>query len=389
MDCSIGSVMHDSSGISIVESLKPCWSEGYGWILEPNPVVTIGVEDGPDEYSLYQVRDALVLPNGGIVIANEGSDQLRYYSSSGRFRYAVGTDGYGPGEFKMMSKIWLVADTLYVYDFGQDRISFFTSNGAYIRTVMLHREPNSSTPHAIGVFSDGSILAESADMEHRDISDGGFSYRRFVSTYKRHSSDGDLIGSIGSFFNGDAVSEIIETYTIPNDKRVYSKGLVASPPYGRRGSTIAFRNNLYHGSSEFWEIQVFDLVGDLQRIIRRPVPNPPVSSRDKDVFREYWLEDGDDWSRRRVDELEYPDTKPAYGTVLVDQVGNIWVAEYEMRREDRRAMWTVLDSVGRMLGNVSMPKGGVIFEIGNDYVLGVWRTEMDVEQVKKYRIVKE
>ena len=54
---------------------------------------------------------ALRLPNGQIVIANSGSNELRYYDSAGVFLYAVGREGFGPGEFKDIGGVWLVAES--------------------------------------------------------------------------------------------------------------------------------------------------------------------------------------------------------------------------------------------------------------------------------------
>jgi len=146
---------------------------------------------------------------------------------------------------------------------------------------------------------------------------------------------------------------------------------------------------LYRGSGDSYEIQVFGKEGAFERIIRRPIPNPPVTERDKARHRKDWLENNSEWARRRADELEYPQTKPAYGTVVVDALGNVWVAEYSRGHNDRSRTWTVFDSDGRMLGDVALKEDGRITEIGADYLMGVWYTELGVEQVRVYRLIKE
>ena len=77
---------------------------------------------------------------------------------------------------------------------------------------------------------------------------------------------------------------------------------------------------------------------------------------------------------------------PAYEQILLDQVGNLWAAEYLVL--DETPVWQVLDPQGSWLGQVAMPPGGRISEIGEDYVLGVWRDEMDVETLRMYGLVK-
>jgi len=41
-----------------------------------------------------------------------------------------------------------------------------------------------------------------------------------------------------------------------------------------------------------------------------------------------------------------------------------------------------------MLGVVQIPPAGSVTTIGDDHVMGVWRTELDVEQVRAYRVMK-
>ncbi len=380
--------MRDSAGVTIVESIEGLWAEGEGWTISGEPALTIGVDEGPEEYSLFQVRAALQLPDGRIVIANNGSDELRYYDSSGTFLYSVGNDGYGPGEFKMMWGMWLVSDTLVISDWGQDRVSVFSADGVYGRTAMLHREPGSFAPTAVGAFSDGSLLGSTHVVDPQTTSDEGFHFSRTYASYVRYSRDGAALDSLGVFLFTEGVSETLETETNPQLNRASSRTIMAFAPFGRVGQTIAAGDFLYHGSGDTYEIQVFSKDGALQRIIRRPMPNSPVTEGDKELFRDDWLEDGGDWARRRVHELEYPETKPAYGGVKVDALGNVWVAEYTIRSKDRGGNWTVFDTDGQMLGIVEVPRGGGITDIGDDYLIGVWRTELDVEQVRLYRLFK-
>ena len=155
--------------------------------------------------------------------------------------------------------------------------------------------------------------------------------------------------------------------------------------------TVASGLKLYHASSDSYEIRVYSQEGALERIIRRPIPNASVTGRDKELYLEQFVEGEGEfsaWTRRRVSELEFPATKPAYGTIKVDVLGNVWVAEYETPKEARTVKWTVFDAEGKMLGFVEVPRRGRISEIGDDYLIGLWRTELDVEQVMVYRLFR-
>jgi hypothetical protein len=48
----------------------------------------------------------------------------------------------------------------------------------------------------------------------------------------------------------------------------------------------------------------------------------------------------------------------------------------------------VYGSDGRMRGALELPADFTVSEIGADYVLGIWRDELDVQHVRLYRIVK-
>jgi hypothetical protein len=62
------------------------------------------------------------------------------------------------------------------------------------------------------------------------------------------------------------------------------------------------------------------------------------------------------------------------------------MAEYVVLDEPPR--WIVFDSDGRWLGAVEVPPNGRVSEIGADYVLGVWRDELDVERVQMFELIK-
>lgn len=75
-------------------------------ILADAPEVTIGEHKGGAPYLLSGVSDATVQSDGGIVILDCLSAELRYFDSSGRFLRAIGGRGEGPGEFSIPRRIF-------------------------------------------------------------------------------------------------------------------------------------------------------------------------------------------------------------------------------------------------------------------------------------------
>ncbi|MDH4351604.1 MAG: hypothetical protein OEW56_10685 [Gemmatimonadota bacterium] len=77
---------------------------------------------------------------------------------------------------------------------------------------------------------------------------------------------------------------------------------------------------------------------------------------------------------------------PPHQEFRLDAGGNLWVAYYRLEEEPVR--WAVFDPDGRWLGDIEAPSNGGVWDIGNDYVLGVWRDDLGVEQVRMYRLAK-
>jgi hypothetical protein len=91
--------------------------------------------------------------------------------------------------------------------------------------------------------------------------------------------------------------------------------------------------------------------------------------------------------RARVEALPFPETRPALGTLLPDRGGNLWVGDWVLFPETPKE-WKVFDPAGRWLGVVEVPIRFFPYEIGEDWVLGVERDELDVEYVVVYPLIK-
>lgn len=382
-----GVVVRDSSGIEIVDNHGPIWVEGDQWRISEDPIATIGSDDASEDYSLFRVRSAARLPNGDIVIANSGSHQLKFYGSDGRFIRAVGREGGGPGEFRRMWRVWVAGDSIFASDFTLGRVTSYSIAGEFGQTMTLEQTPSSIGTTAVGAFSDGSMLGFEFHIDRSAVRQEGMHYASRDFLFRRYSRNGSISDSLGVFHSGESVQEMT-TITNPTTGETGHGMVSASAPFGHIGTTTAHGDFLYHGTGRSYEVQVFTSAGTLARLIRRLIPNPAVTDQDVEQFRKDWLEGTNDWMHRVLPDLEIPETKPAYGTLKVDALGNLWVAEYSIGRERNTGLWTVFDPDGRMLGEVRIPPAGSVLDIGDDFLLGVWRTDLDVEQVRLYGLTK-
>ena len=181
---------------------------------------------------------------------------------------------------------------------------------------------------------------------------------------------------------------------------------VADSPSGRMQYPIPFdiRPDAAMGSDRFYltlgeahgpEILEYEASGRLRRIIRLDEPALPPSTEDLDMYTAFQIDRrnvpeyyrktafGDD--RRRYADMPLPEIMPVFSRLLVDEIGWLWA---ELYRYDVRAplRWLVFGPTGEGLGSVDMPADLEVLQIGRDFVLGVWRDELEVKYVRRHAL---
>ena len=267
-DTGLDAVVHDSAGITIVENSPPAPDSRLSWEIGAQPSLSIGAVESGGADELFQVRDAIRLADGRIVIANSGSSELRVFNADGSHAGTWGRRGEGPGEFPARGptaiSLW-PGDSIAASDEFRARLSLFDLNGAHGRDVAFDK----------AFAADGSL----------------------VRIVRRH--------------------------------------------WDPRTPTPAEYDE-FHART---------------RMARLP-EQPPV------------------------------DSYPAFEEIMTDRDGYLWVREYRMFGEGAM-VWTVFDSEGRIQGLVETPVGLDVFEIGEDYVLGLVEDELGVEYVQLWSLDRE
>ena len=246
--------------------------------------------------------------------------------------------------------------------------------GEFVRTFQL-ASSGQGVPLPIGTFSDGTVLVRTSGASAMPPT--GLS--RDPVLLWRYLLDGELLDTVG-IFEGD------EMYRAGEGQRTIATSL----PFGRRAMFALSGTHLFFGPGNSYHIDVFSSNGRLERSIRQLVANGPVTKQEIERIRR----PPEDQSRPRppgfqqlINRMPFPETKPAYGELVVDAASNLWVAEYSLRLFETTS-WTVFDPQGTLLGTVQMPRGSRVRQIGHDYVLATWRGEDEVEHVRLYELVK-
>ena len=390
-DASGRGAVRDSAGIEIVENTQPTWTEAAAWRLSDAPTLDMGGTEGDSAHEFFQVAGAVRLSDGTIVVANNGTHELRYFGSDGTPGERVGGKGAGPGEFQMlMSLDKLPGDSLLAYDPMNRRLTVFDAAGRHVRDVATSSPAALVMFGIVGRLADGTYLASTPNTrmgpEMLSRSPGP---ARDSTLVLRLDSAGRAIDTLGLFPAGRVVVTQVEmlgrSFPMPLPVPFSPTTVVAAGP-----------DAVYVGTTDTYEIRAFSPAGELQRLIRRDVPGRPVTKADQEEFtaRLRDLPGGNammnpvmEQFRKAMSEAEYPETMPAYSNLLVDADGNLWVADHPGAKT-MPTPWAVFTPEGRLLGTVTMPEGFQVREIGSDYVLGQKADDTEIEHIVLYQLIK-
>ncbi len=371
----------DSAGVELIESSAPMWPDNPSWQLADHPRLSIGTSDGPEEYQLSWIWDALRLQTGVIVIGNAGSQELRFYDSLGTFIRSVGRKGEGPGEFGLYAdmRMWRLPGGQLIVRDGPPRNNVFDTTGRFIKTLTLAVSKGAVRPSTAGAFADGSLLVLAYE------SDEG-------------TAPGQVVRSAVRYFHyGPAGEQIALLSRVPSAPRyAHQNGNVVHYPYlpfttepviaTDSASVLLLRD----GDPE---IERLDLQGRLVARIRWASPRRSVTT---ELYKQYVSADlarTENPEQKRLYEVFYklslplPDLVPGYRDLYVDDTRHIWVERYRLPWEVDR-VWDILDRSGRWLGALTLPGRFWLHRAGERYLLGTQMDSLDVERVQLYSLTR-
>jgi hypothetical protein len=85
--------------------------------------------------------------------------------------------------------------------------------------------------------------------------------------------------------------------------------------------------------------------------------------------------------------MPIPEARPAFEALLVDSEGCLWVKEYSGSSPDP-VRYRVYSPDGRRLGALQLPGRLLVFDIGQDYLLGKYTDLNDVETVQLFELTR-
>lgn len=382
--------------VSLVVFFSPSPTQGLqadtiqAWRVESDPVVTIGVLEGADEYVLTNPVDMVGLEDGTIVIAlyQRRYFELRFYDSEGTFLRTVGRYGEGPFEVSQIPGMVdrIPGDSILVVSLD-NRFSLFGPQGETVRSGRLSH----GLAHPYAALIDGSHLGL---IDPRQMGAGGDNrpvpQEMTFSVFDMQSGEVDGLGI-----------EVEPGYWHGNDGAIFELPFSA-PPHWAGGAGV-----FWYGSSEDGSIQRYSVREESETEIELLRPRLAVTKNIQDLYLEGQLA-GASGERRRVMKryhrgIAFPDSVPAFQDLTTDQAGNLWVLRYELPWCEEDYVWDIFSPGGEWLTSATAPFGILddclrrgqfgkcaldTYAIGEDYLLTIDRDELGVPRVKKYRLLK-
>lgn len=366
-----GTAVRDSAAIVIVENdhTRPAWGE-RGLRMSGEPILSIGALDseGPDQ--LYRVGGSRRLDDGRIAVLNTGTAEVRFFDGDGRHLSTIGGHGEGPGEFMSPWAVYPHAgDSLLVLDLYR-AVSVFDSTGSYARRFVPGEIGGESQGTPVGQFAAGTLLM----MQYQRQQPGRTGLGRSMVKLVEVDLDGSVVNTFGDFEDQEVM---------------YGSG--SQYLFGAWAHEAAADSTMWYAPGDRFEIREVARDGRTLRLVRLDVPRVPVTQADVDGalddIRERFRADGQEQMMNRMyADVQHPANFPATFDLMVDDVGNLWVQDYKPYHAPADRTWYAFDPDGSYLGSMVVPARFSVYQIGEDFILGRWTDDLDVEYVRMYRL---
>lgn len=377
-------MVSDSSGVRIVFSSGPSSDLNSHVVVDPDPIVSIGQLDGPDEYTLFKITDAVLLKDEAIAVSEKASNTLRLYDAQGTHIKTFGGTGGGPGEFQVLHRVFAYrSDSVVGFEGGFGaHIAVFGPDGG-VGTTRFLMAPSEAYPYpsVVGVAPTVGPLVRAFERMPPRPENGGL----FTSTISvwQYDFDWQPLGMVGEFAGPPRYGE--------NENQGFAMSTIFDESAGDLISV-----NPYDFSWRIWST-----TGELIQVSSRPVERVGVTQefveRDLELKRQRWInifadEDGElppRWANfvaDRTENVPYPDSLPLVGGIKTTESGLVWLEHYRpFSDEDGPAIYSVYFRDGQWLNDLQVPPGFKVFDIGNDRILGMVKDELDIEYIQVLR----
>lgn len=366
----------DSLGVTIAENAMTAVTASC--TVDSMPSVRIGSADDSGDTFLHRVMGASRLTDGRIALVNQGTQEVRWYDSTGALVGRAGRAGKGPGEFSDAFLMYrTVGDTLWVGDYPPWQWHLFGPDMKFARTVVTAPSEFDS-PNVAAIFDDGQQIFGKADIGRRA------NWVMDSVTILRYGPNGALRDTVMAVPSGRMGQTVADPSSIW--MRPWFEGAAQVEGTGDRLAVATWNEP---------ELVIYKVGQKVvpSLVIRwttedRTVTDSAVAAARAQLAAQY-PDLSPDMKARMVDPMLDPkrpvaERYPAVTNIVMGKDGRIWVRGRAGTDAPTRP-WIAFSPEGRALCRAEWPALEV-YEIGRDYLLAHQRDSLGVESVVTYRV---
>jgi hypothetical protein len=391
--------VYEENGVRIVASQRPAWGDGDGWRVSEEPALVIGeATDDPRHLfsTIFEGRypDGRIgnshgvgpykLPDGLIAVGDKGAVAVRIYDENGQFVRAAIQQGEGPAELPFLRELHHCEPGLLAA-IGGGLLAVIDGQGDVRGRHFFVENTGRRLYPPLACNRDGRLLAmdRGQTLSAERVTTPG--YERSIVHILLLDIDGTIVRDFGEFPG-------VDLYRYP--------GGSMARPLGKYTALALTSERAFIGTADEFEIQVWSLEGTLQQRWSRPTGDLSFDEDDIEAFLNEDPSDSPQWLTvefLRVGIREgaslaglrevLPETLPTYSRFVVDATDHLWVEHYRFLAREPH-LWSIFAPDGSWLGEVEVPSTFDVTDIGRDYVLGVYRNELDEQSVRLYRLIR-
>ncbi len=379
--------MTDSAGIEIVTSAP---IDAVYATVAPEPVLSIGVLNGPDELMFGRIATVALDGAGNVIVADRQSNEIRVFGPEGAHLHTLGGVGEGPGEFEQLEGAWPTpGGTIVAVDNQAGRITRFGPDGELLGAEAFM---DAGLFRSIGLAGPDAVLTQGRSFSPPTP---GTSVEEFMSSIMgggpehilRHSLSGELIDTVAT------VSEPVTQVSSRGSGNDVSIAIMAVPFSPEPAAIAAADGRVAVTEGRRYEFRIHDPSGALARIVRLDEEPTPRT----DAHLEAWVRGRIATNGEPIDEnvvraamgrygaMDLPDRLPAWSHLFFADDGEIWALRFMIRGADFRR-WDVFGADGGHRGQVTVPSNLFIQQIGGGRLVVGASDELGVHRAQLYEL---
>jgi outer membrane protein assembly factor BamB len=311
--------------------------------------LVIGKETEKEDCWFSFLNSITVDDSGNIYTLDPKEIKIRVFDTKGKFLWAFGRIGQGPGEFRGPGMIKIMPDgTLLVYDVLSRRFTYLTLNGKFLKTVSVKKLPG------------GSVRIDSRGFVYQYKIGGGHKTVKELIKY-----DLDL-------------NPILKFHSFEKTR----KKSVSNPFPEGYYFDVSKDDNLIWVLSSTYNIHIVDPNG---KTIKRIVKDyDPVKITDSDKERLTKEEASKDAPFQR--KIEFPDYYPVISGLFIDNQDRIYTRTSE-KDSKGGIYYDVFDPEGRYIARFSLPEDEQVAVIKDNKLYCIIReSEEGIPLAKRYTL---